>query len=467
MHSILKAIAVALAVSISFFATSCIDVDKTLGTDNIPDNQALHIQTAVIHLPLQTKMMDSLQALSTSFGLLGSVRTSELGLVNCSFGTNYAPYSTSKMNWGTSRKIKSIYLTIQLSSNKTLDDSQTGLPQNIHIYRMTRSVDTTSRYGSLKPSDYNHTPIDTGSVIYTGTDTLRVWLKNSFGQELLSATQLELDSTSKFMDRFKGLYFTCDNPEEGTEGGRLNVLNVADAYLYVTFNFQPTWESGLAAKDTIIMIPVGGDSYSENFITYESKPKESSVPQEYIFVEGLGGLKAYVDPLVLKDTLDNWISRKGYDPKKVLIGRATYKLPFVTDNSTVNYINKCYPSSLYPMYKEWDATAGFYYYTPLEDVYSTSNNTGNVNRSFSCYMGDISSLIQKMVNKDKAEIQSSWKKYAMWFSSVTSTTSSNYYSGSSSTTYSTDNSSYYLGKINGPLHTNYPTIEITYAVMND
>ena len=467
MHSIFKAAALSFAISISFLASSCIEIDKTLGADNIPDEQALHLQTATFHLPLQTKMMDSLQALTTSFAVLGAIRTDEFGLANFSFATNYAPNSTKKMNWGNDRRIKSIYLTMQRKSTTTMDDSQMGLPQNIRVYRMTRVVDTTGRYGYIKSSDYIHTPIDTGSVIYTGGDTLRIWLKNSFGQELLSATQLELDSTSKFIERFKALYFTCDPPEDGTNGGRINVLSTSEAYLYVLFNFQPTWESGLARKDTIMMIPLGDNTYTQNFSSYESKPLESSDPKEYVWAEGIGGLKPYVDPMVLKDTLDNWIAKKGYDPKKILIGKANYKLPFVTDDATVTFINKCFPINLYPMSKEWDTNGKFYYFAPLNDIYSLSNNAGDINRSLSNFNGDISSIIQQLVNKDKADIQAEWKKYAMWFSTANESTTSSYYSESSATTYTTDASSYYIGKLNGPLHTNYPTIEIVYAIMND
>jgi len=467
MHSVFKAVAFTIAISFTFLATSCIDVDKTLGADNIPDEQALHMQTATFRLPLQTKMMDSLQALSTSTALLGALRSEDMGLATFSFATNFAPYSTKTINWGNSRKIKSVYITMQKSSVTTLSDDQTALPQNIHVYRMNRVVDTTSRYGTIKPSEYNHTPVDTGSVLYTGGDTLRIWLKNSFGQELLSATQLELDSNSYFIDRFKALYFTCDSPEDGINGGRLNVLSTSDAYVYITFSFQPTWASGLAVKDTSVMLPLGSDSYTQNFSTYETKVLENDEPQEYVYTEGVGGLKPYIDPIALKDTLDNWIAKNGYDRTKLLIGKATYKLPFVTDNSTISFINRCFPQSLYPMNKIWDTDRSFYYFAPLEDIYSTSNSHGSVNRSLSYYSGDISSTIQRMVNKSKADIQGSWKEYAMWFSSVTETTSTSYYTTTSTTTYSTDMASYYIGKLNGPLHTNYPYLEVVFAIMND
>ncbi len=469
MHSVFKALALSMTVSLALISTSCITVDKTLGADNVPDEQALHLQTATFHLPLRTKMMDDIQALSTSSAVVGAFRTEEFGLAHFSFATNYAPYyTTKKLNWGTNRKIKSAYLTIQKSSTKILDDAQEGLPQNFHVYRMNRVVDTTSRYaGDLKPSDYNHTPVDTGSVVYTGSDTLRIWLKNSFGQDLLNATQLELDSSSRFMDRFKALYFTCDPPEEGTTGGRLNIFSTTGAYIYLTFSFQPTWQSGLAVKDTTVLIPLGDNTYTQNFSTYESQPLESEEEKEYIYVEGIGGLKAYVDPSVLKDTLDNWIAKKNYDADKLLVAKATYKLPFVTDNSTVSFINRCFPASLYPLNKTWNTSKTSYMYSPIGDIYSASNNAGSVNRSLSCYTGNISSVIQKLIGLSKDAVAANWTEYAMWFSPVSESTSSNYYSSSTTTTYSTDLTSYFIGKLNGPLHTDYPTVEVVFAVMND
>lgn len=467
MHSRFSAVALSLTISLAVAATSCITVDKTLGVNNIPDDFALKLQTATISLPLQTRMMDSMQSLNTSTAVLGAFRTDEFGLTTHSFATNYYHYSTKSVNLGTDRKVKSVYLVFLKSSSLIMDYSQDGLPQNIHVYQMTRVVDTTYKYNcDLKDSDYIHTPIDTNGVVYTGGDTLRIWLKNSFGQKILGATQNELDSSTRFMDRFKGMLFTCDSPEEGTTGGRLNLFSTSNAYIYITFNYQPTWKSGLARKDTVLVLPIGDNTYTQNFSTYSSKPLENADPQEYLYVEGIGGLKAYTDPLKLKDVLDNWMSKNGYDPKKIVICKAIYKLPFVTDNSTVNYINKCYPASLYPHFKDKD-TSNNYYYAPLDDVYSIGNPTGNVNRSMSYYEGDISSHIQKLCSKDRSEIASDWKKYAMWFSTVLENTTSNYYSSSTTTSYTLDRTSYSMAKINGPLHANCPTIDIIFALLND
>ena len=465
MRSRFRAAALSLTISLAFAASSCIKVDNTLGVNNIPDDFALKLQTATLRLPLQTKMLDSMQSLSSGVAILGAFRTPEFGLTTHSFATNFYHYSTKSVDLGTDRKIKHVYLTINRTSTKIMESGQDGLPQNIHVYQMNRVVDTSYRYNcQLKDSEYDHTPIDTNGVIYTGGDTLRIWLKNTWGQKLLSATQKELDSSTVFMDRFKALLFTCDAPEEGTTGGRLNILTTTDAYVYVSFSFQPSWQS--ARKDTTVVLSLGQDTYTQNFSTYSSKPMENPDPQEYLLVEGLGGIKAYTDPLKLKDTLDKWMSKNGYDPKRTVICKATYKLPFITDKSTVDFINSYYPVSLYPFYKERD-TSGHYYYSPLEDVYTTGNATGIANRSMSWYSGDISSLVQQLCNKERTEIASNWKKYAMWYSAVSESTTSSYYSGTTSTTYSLDRTSYSAGKINGPLHENYPTLELVFAILND
>ena len=465
MHSKLRAVAILLAVFACFSATSCINVDKTLGANNIPDDQQLKLRTVTFHLPLENRMMDSLQSLNSSYAYLGALRTKEFGLSTFSFATNFAPYNEGS-DLGTSRVIKSIHIALPIDSKTITDPSQDGLPQNVHVYRMTRVVDTTYRYNSdLKESEWIHTPIDSGGVIYTGRDSLHIRLKNSFGSEILRATQAELDSNTVFIKKFKGLLFTVENPQEGINGGRLNGFDLSSGSMYVTFNFQPTWQDGLPRKDTTIVLVVT-DGVIQNFSTYSSKPLEKSTPQEYVYAEGVGGLKPFVDPAVLKDTIDRWIAKMGYDPSKIIIGKATYYLPFVTSDATVSDLNAYFPEYLYPAFRQKD-TSSYIYYTPLDDVNSTGNEVGAINRSLSHYSGDISSTVQKMVNKNKTEILKEWKKYAMWFCGVNSSTTTSYYTSASTTTYSLDRSRYFIGRINGPLHANYPTLHILYTILED
>ena len=456
-----------MAVASSLLATSCITVDKTLGAENIPDDYKLKLNTATLHLPLQTKIMDSLDSNNPSYGYLGALRSSEFGLSTFSFAANYRPFFKLE-HLGKDRVVKKAWITMRRASLSILSEDQEGLPQTFHVYRMTRVIDSACRYNNtFKESDYIPTPIDSGGVIYTGKDTLVINLKKSFAKELLTATKEEIEDVEKFKKRFKALYYTCDVPQEGTPGGRLNKFDLSantsnPAFINIQINFKPTW-GDQPRKDTVITLYVNS-GLVQNYSTYESKSLEKAEPQKYITIEGVGGIKPYLDPAVLKDTLDNWVARMGYKPERVLIGRATYVLPFEFDEARLSAINKLYASSLYPNNRTKDTT--LFCYTPLEDVYSSNNLVGSINRSLNSYSGDISSHIQKIVNKSKSEILTNSRLYSMWFAPlITSSGAVSYYSTTTTTVYSLDKETYPITTINGPLHKDYPRLELVYTIL--
>lgn len=446
-----------LLLAAALVVTSCITVDKTTGGGNIPEDYNLQVFSQKFRLPLRAKMADSLQALSSTSGYLGAIRTPEFGLAEFSCATNFCPY-VSKSQYGKDQQIKSFYIQFLKKSDFIAEPSQEGVPQNFHVYRMTRTIDKNNMYNNtFKPSDYIPFPIDSGGVIYTGGDTLTIRLKHSFAKELLNASRLALDSLKHFIDEFKGLLFTSDSPEG--YGGRVNEFEVSDGSMYLSINFQPTWAENLKRKDTTLMYVFGVD-YVQNFSTYESKALETSLPQEFINVEGCGGLKAYIDAATLKDTLDNWAAKKGIEAKKVIIGKATYCLPYEKPE-VIDNIGNYYPQYLYPASRVVD-TSGVYY-NILNDVYTTGNSTGVINRSLDYYSGDISGSIQSFFRREKADIQAD-KSANMWFMSVLSQTNTTSYYGYGSTTYSTDLGNYSVGRINGSLNSRYPYLEIVYTI---
>ena len=164
--------------------------------------------------------------------------------------------------------------------------------------------------------------------------------------------------------------------------------------------------------------------------------------------------------------IDRWVAKMGYDPKKIIVGQATFYLPFETTNENVSFINDYFPEFLYPSNRLKDTTS-YVYYAPLNDVHSKDNYVGGINRSLSLYTGDISSTVQKMVNYSKADIMKEWKKYAMWFCGINSSSTTSYYTTETTKTYALDRSRYFLGVINGPLHPNYPTLHLLYTILED
>ncbi len=427
-------------------------------------------------LPVGMKILDSLQGFSEDYFILGAYRTEEFG--NATFGTaSNISLNNLNLDFGKDPKVISVVLNMALSagasgvsSSAILDPSQEGIPQNINVYRLKTTIDSTKWFNSaIKDTDYDHTPLNTSSLTYFGGDSIKVYLHNSFGEEILSATKEELDSLELFSKNHKGLYLTCDAPAPGVNGGRLNLFDANQGSIYISYNFQPTWAEGLERKDTLIALNFGYN-YVLNTSSYDSRELETEEAAETLYFEGIGGIAPYINGKVLKKQLDLWqeslYADLGYTKgdknlPKIAIAKASLVFPFEMP-ANFDYMNITYPSYLFPVQhlKLTDTTDVKYYY--LFDDYSSSGNPlGAINRSLMHYECDFSYTIQRMFNKPESEINSS---YDLWMYPLLVTETQDYY-GSTSAYYSINNNSYYNAKLNGPAADRYPELRIVYTVV--
>src|SRR5574344_977463 len=446
----LPAVFVLAAVSV----ISCITVDKSLGSCNIPDDQKLKMETATFNIPVESKMADSLQGVSTSYMLVGAINTTEFGLAQFSVAANIVPY-TAGMRYGQDPVIISTYIQLVKSALLSMTDNQDGITQDISVYRLKQPLDTINVYNnSINSSGYYPTPLNKKAITYYGGDTLKVYLDNALGKELLTATDTELDSLNLFSKRFGCIYIKSNVPPAGLSGGRLNQFSYGSAYMYLKYNFQPTWKSGMARKDTTVVMSIGYN-FCLNLSSYSSKNQETAAVQTVLPVEGLAGIKPYIKMDALKDQIDAWIKTKGYDRTKVLVSKATITFPFEAPANLDNLTH--YPSYLFPSYRKKDTDYNITYYYALKDINSNGNSKGVLNRSFFNYSGDITAAIQNMIKKEKSALDST---YNFWLMPIVSSTNSY-----GSTTYSIDDFNYSRGKLNGPASANPPTIKLFYTVM--
>lgn len=431
---------------------SCITVNKTIGEGYVPEDQELKIRIAHFRLPVTLKMQDSLQATSTDYAIVGAIRTPEFGLVKMGSAANVCQPTTT-LRFGKDPVIKSIYFTAAVPAKKVMEDNQMNIPQDVFVYRLNKRLDTTTVFcNSITPADYDPVPLNTSSVTYFGGDSIKVYLNNAYGTELLSATEKELDSINLFIDRFKGLYLECSAPEGSLTGGRENLLGFSSAIIMMKYNFQPTWQEGLSRKDTTVYLNYG-DGYCLNTSTYGSEGLETAEPLEILPVEGIAGIKPYVDAKVLKDTLDKWAQKNNYNPKKIIVSKASFSLPF---EIPADFDMTKYPTYLFPTQRIENQNLMIYY--PFNDVNSTGNSLGGMNRSLAEYQGDLSSAIQQMLNKDAADIGA---KYDFWFAPIQKLTDQYY----GTVSYAPDFYTYSVGKVNGPKAERYPKLTLVFSVL--
>lgn len=440
-----------LALGLSLFA-SCISVNKEVGKDFIPEDEKIYLKTVDIPIPLTLNSMSDAQGRNASTIIIGNLRSDEFGEINFSSAANIA-LASEGLSFGENAKLSSIALMIPISGTQYIDNEQTGLVENVNVYRTTKVLDSTFRYqNSLKESDYESTPINAAPAILHGGDSLVVYLNRSLGEEILTATKAQLDSNTLFMERFKGLYIVTEPSIESLKGGKVSQLDLSAATVRLRINFVPTWSDGLAAKDTTIFL-----SFGNGFCLNTSNSKSSMASLvgrtdlERIPAEGLSGMKPYISTKALKETLDKWCADNNYNPKNIAVSKASFIFPF-TPNATFDYTN--YPSDLYPIKRDTSATSRYYY--PIDDIYAESDR-GTANKSLRQYSMDCSSTIQKYFTKDETTLVNNGLD--LWFSAVTQQT--DYYGN---ITYYANLTSYYSCWINGPGNSNPPVLRLLYTV---
>lgn len=465
-----------------FMAVSCIEIDKTMGEGLIPCTQDLPIRIQEFELPVVIKSSDSLQTVSTTYGTFGAINTPEYGLAEFATMAELCPSMTG-WNFGKDPVVKEVYFTAALSNHYVAQDDQIGIPQSISLHRTYVGIDSTNNFNnSITEADYNPEPLNLGENIYFGGDSIKMYLNNSFGEEILTATRSELDTLENFVNRFKGVLLKTSVPDEGINGGRINLIDYGTGAIYIKVNFQPTWKEGLERKDTLFYLSFGYNYYL-NLSSYNSGNLQTTDPSEIIPIEGIGGLKPFIDHNALKDTLDNWKARMGYGEKNIVVAKAALTFPFEipADLDMTKYPNKMYPCTKVKDTVTYNTISDFRY-TPLEDIYVDGFSKGEINRSLCHYTMDIPTIIQKYISKDKSELDSS---YDMWIMPIyeeeqeSSSSSSGYYdyysyyygyypsAGSTTTTYYfIDDFNYYIGKINGNKAENKPKLTLIYTVVD-
>lgn len=421
-------------------AVSCIRVDKTLASEFIPDNQDVTMHTAVVEVPMYMHIIDSMPTSGSGYLIVGSVNNPVYGRTTSSGALQILP--VGKADCGDNPVVKSCYLSIRLGRKAVFSPEQAFIPQNIYVHKMLADLDKLKCYScSLGPGDYEAVPLSKKGSIYTGGDTLTVYLDPAYGLDLLNSTREERDSMDCFTARYKGLYFTTD--EQG-EKGRLNYFNISDFSLYVKYTVD--------GCDSLRVFYANERGPNLNVCTHGSRRLETAGPAETLYFEGMDGLKPYIDMSGLVGNIRAEAERNGVDPRRIIISRAEMTLAFEPpadgDYSRLSH----FPDSLYPCYKKvTDTTCGYY---PVDDLYYDTR-AGAMNRTKYKYTFDIGAFVQKKLSCEtlgKADDPCliPLVKYQDIYGK---------------TSFAIDNYRYSLGDFYGNLSKSPPSLRITYTVL--
>ncbi|MCK9627761.1 MAG: DUF4270 domain-containing protein [Bacteroidales bacterium] len=440
----------ALLVS-SAITISCINVDKTVGDNLIPTDHELTVSTASVNIPIQMKMTDSLQSIFPDYLVTGAYNDPDFGRTISNAAFQVIPYVTEN-DFGDNPQ--PVYLRMEIGVDKTLCliDGEESIPQNIYLYALNKDIDSTTLYSnSLSSNDYSATPLNIGTAIYTGGDSINIEMNLDYARQLLSASKDERDSVSIFVKRFKGFFLSTDPVPSGITGGRFNMIDPSSVYM--TMKYRHVSAADDIDKDSILMYHISTSKcFYTNIFSHGSKALETSAPQEKILLEGMGGIKPYINFKDVRAEFLTWAQNKNIDLNKVLIAKAELILPYEFPNDYT--VMDQFPASVYLAYRYYSEDYESKMYYPINDIYSVG--AGIVNRSLFHFSLDISTFLQHVLNNTLDE-----EKWYTWITPITQV--SNSYTGS--VTYYVDNQIYSKATINGASGTRKPKINITYSVL--
>ncbi|MBO7249307.1 MAG: DUF4270 family protein [Bacteroidales bacterium] len=459
----------ALLLSSIFVYTSCIETNKGLGGQFVPDDFVLRVHSAEFEIPVTTAAIDSIHGYNTSYMTFGYLNDETFGYASGGFATNISTFGDSTY-LGINPELQSIYLYLGIDSISVLNDDQRGIPQNIYIYKLKSDLDSLKLFNkSITPEDYDPTPISVGSPVFFGDDSIKIYLSEEFGRELLATSTAEYDSAALFMERIKGVYFTTDTPELNPGEGRINYCTVGGATIYLKYYLTDP-QRGFYRKDTMETYSLGY-SHALNTLRTSSGNLKNDQVSEQLPIQSIDGVKPKIKASDIKEILNTWISQNGFSKESVIISRAALEFPYEFDPAKYEDYSRIYPQQIFPCVYN-DVEGSINYLMPLPEIY-TNASKGNMNRSQNKYTCEITGYIQSLIKKDDISPEKDDLYICPILSYETQSSNSDYYyymyyglSSSGEMYYGVDNQNYRHGFLNGNLSAgNKPTLHITYSLV--
>ena len=429
---------------------SCITTDHTLGSALVPANQDISIETATLNAPVGLKMADSLQTAISQSATVGAIRSDLFGLYHSDAAMSVTAAYDSIV-WGNNPAVRSVSLTLMRDTSLMVDPGQRYIPQNLSVHRLKVELDSTMLYNnSLTAADYNPENLAKGSVIYTGTDEFTVPLQEKLGEELLKIPMATLDSAELFMKAFYGIYVRCDDPVEGTEGGRLNIFDLSSSYLTLVHEYDDEEGNRRITSNTFLV----GDKYSVNICSSGARPLEKPDAFEILYLEGSCGIKPHISALELRDQVARWAEASQIPMDNLVIAKATLSLPFEYNGDYKQY--DYYAGNVFPCKRV--STEGILRYTPIDEIQDDAVEKGDIDRCNLRYVSNISMYLQDLIRRDRSDITEADDIWLM-------PTITSYNSSTGATYYFADYFYYSQSLLNGTGNLRHPQIQLTYTTL--
>ena len=308
---------------VSLLIASCTKEISPIGTKLLDPADLLSMgYTDTIQIRAYSIPDDSVYTLNLSYAQVGSMYDPIFGKTDATFYSQVLTTSSS-VRFGVTPVFDSAYLYLPYKSSYGDTISNT----TFHVYPLTESLlDSVHSYSNRTLSYDINNPLGSvtfqpkphDSSYYNGVKmapTLRIPISSKFGNYILAADTTSLNTASAFAKYYKGICIVADQQSSPGKGCIVN-FDLSTAYSYIRMYYH---NPGDTVK-TYLFDMNTNCSHFQNYnhhgyaeaipILKQQLEGNTSLGQQFLFAQGLGGIKIKIEFPFLKQS---------FDPQKVVI----------------------------------------------------------------------------------------------------------------------------------------------------
>lgn len=310
---------------VSLLIASCTKEITPIGTKLLDPIDLLSMgYTDTVQIIAYSIPDDSVFTLNLNYAQIGSMYDPIFGRTNATFYSEVIT-SITRTRFGTSPVFDSAYLYLPYKTSYGDTISNT----TYHVYPLTESIlDSVHSYSNKSVGyDVNNLlgeitfqPKPHDSSYYNGTKNrpmLRIPINSKFGNYVLAADTTSLNTPSAFTEYFKGISIVAD--QQNTTGkGAIVSYDLSTVYSYIKMYYHnpgdtvKVYNFNLNTSTSCTHFQnYSHNGYAEAIpILKQQLAGNTSLGQQFLFAQGLGGIKIKIEFPYLKQS---------FDPKKTVL----------------------------------------------------------------------------------------------------------------------------------------------------
>lgn len=372
----------------SALTPSCTEVDKRLGEDFIPPNQALQLQTldASGFITLKTDTLAPMPTSSFSVGTLGCVSDPRLGKTTAGFVAQLLP-ATTTFTFEDSSVVRFDSVCLVLGFSSTYGSDKT--PMSVEVYELKTDLHIDSAYYGTPDlaerfSKSSNLAASSGVSITAESSSARINLRDD--EQLFDRLFSHTSSADSFLTYFKGLYVKVADSNNGSGAGGcvkyVSLVNTNTAYASSAVVAYYHFPSPYTGEDSVASFSFHVFSSTPRFNVFEHSNNLYGAT-DTLYMQGFGGVATQLT--INPDSLEAWTGA-GSEKKRYAISRAELVL-HVQDEADYTALN-AYATQLQCIVEASSEESGKY--ASIVDTYAGDGSfsatfDGALNRSLMQY----------------------------------------------------------------------------------